>query len=233
MDLNRRRMLRLAGGAGLVVAAAGTHPAATAAPAVNPASRVVLCRDAWGARPPRPGGTPNTPVRMTLHHTEVVLGDNAIAPERLRQHQRYHQDTQGWIDIAYHYSVDRDGNIYQLRDPHLVGDTATSYDPTGHFLVVCEGDFDKEAVSEDQLNGTALVFAWAAQQFGIPSSTLEGHRDLAPSTTCPGASLYDHVTSGDLRSRIDGLTGAGPVDLPTICGPEADEIVAAIEAGLR
>jgi hypothetical protein len=88
-------------------------------------------------------------------------------------------------------------------------------------------------VTEDQLNGTALVFAWAAQQFGITTSTLQGHRDLAPSTTCPGAGLYDHVTSGDLQSRTDSLLAAGPVDLPTICGPEADEIVAAIEAGLR
>src|SRR6478735_10072095 len=126
-DLTRRRMLQWAGNAGLAVAAAGLAPAvAMAAPSVDPASRVVLCRDAWGARPPRPGGTPNTPVRLTVHHTEVVLGDNANAPERLRQHQRYHQDTQGWIDIAYHYSVDRNGNIYQLRNPHLVGDTATS-----------------------------------------------------------------------------------------------------------
>jgi hypothetical protein len=169
---------------------------------------------------------------MTVHHTEVVLGGNANAPERLRQHQRYHQDTQGWIDIAYHYSVDRNGNIYQLRSPNLVGDTATAYDPAGHFLVVCEGDFDQEAVSEDQLNGAALVFAWAAQQFGIPTSTLAGHRDLAAGTTCPGAGLYDHVTSGDLQSRIDTLA-AGPVALQTICGPEASEIVTAIEAGLR
>lgn len=235
-DLTRRRVLQLAGTAGLAVvtAAAGTTQSrAVAAPAVNPASRVVLCRDAWGAGPPRPGGTPNTPTRMTIHHTEVVLGDNANAPARLRQHQRYHQDTHGWIDIAYHYSVDRHGNIYQLRSPDLVGDTATSYDPTGHFLVVCEGDFDKEEVSEDQINGTALVFAWAAQQFGIPISTLEGHRDLASTTTCPGASLYEHVTSGDLQSRADSILAAGPVDLPTICGPEAAEIVTAIEAGLR
>jgi hypothetical protein len=233
-DCTRRRLLQWAGTAGLAVAAASVaHPAATAAPTVDPASRVVLCRDAWGAQPARPGGTPNTPVRLTVHHTEVVLGDNANAHERLRQHQRYHQDTQGWIDIAYHYSVDRNGNIYQLRDPHLVGDTATTYDPAGHFLVVCEGDFNKEAVSEDQLNGTALIFAWAAQQFGIPTSTLKGHRDFAPSTTCPGTSLYDHVASGDLQSRADSLLANGPVDLPTICGPEADEIVTAIEAGRR
>ena len=233
-DLTRRRVLQL-GTAGLAATAAAclTARTAVAAPAVNPASRVVLCRDAWGAAPPLPGGMPNSPNRLTLHHTEVVLGDNTNAPARLRQHQRYHQDTQGWIDIAYHFSVDRHGNIYQLRRPDLVGDTATTYDPTGHFLVVCEGDFDKEAVSEDQLNGAALVFAWAAEQFGIPTSTLEGHRDLAPNTTCPGADLYDHVTSGDLQNRVDSLLAAGPVDLPIICGPEASQMVSDIEAGLR
>ena len=158
---------------------------------------------------------------MTIHHTAVVLGDNSNAPARLRQHQHYHQDSQGWIDIAYHFSVDRNGNIYQLRDPNLVGDTATSYDPTGHFLVVCEGNFDEEEVTEEQLNSAALVFAWAAQQFNIPTEKLAGHRDASSDTSCPGASLYAHVTSGDLRGRVDGILAAGPVNLQTICGPEA------------
>ena len=132
-----------------------------------PLRDVMLCRDAWGAQP-RPGGTPHTLTRMTIHHTAAVLGDNSNAPARLRQHQHYHQDSQGWIDIAYHISVDRNGNIYELRDPTLVGDTATSYDPTGHFLVVCEGDFDEEEVTEEQLNGAALAFAWAAQTIRHP-----------------------------------------------------------------
>ena len=197
------------------------------------AAQEILCRAAWGAEPPRGPGKPHVPVRLTVHHTEVVLGDNANAPARLRQHQRYHQDTQGWIDIAYHFSVDRNGNIYQLRDPLLVGDTATSYDPTGHFLVVCEGDFEQEEVSEDQLNGTALILASAAKQFGIPTGTIAGHRDFAPKTTCPGASLYEHLASGDLQSRVDSLLAAGPVALPTICGSEAAATVADIEAGLR
>ena len=140
-------------------------PKMPTAPPVVPASHVVLCRDAWGANRPRAGGTPHTPVRMTIHHTAVALGDNTNSPSRLRQHQHYHQDTHGWIDIAYHLSVDRNGNIYELRKPELVGDTATSYDPTGHFLVVCEGNFDEEKVTEAQLNGAALAFAWAAQRF--------------------------------------------------------------------
>jgi hypothetical protein len=258
--ISRRRLLALSG-AGLAATVSGcalwdhpaplsaASPAASArpianlppppvappptAPALRPASREILCRAAWGAAAARPGGRSHTLNRMTVHHTEVFLGDNANAPARLRQHQHYHQDTQGWIDIAYHFSVDRRGNIYELRSTDLVGDTATNYDPTGHFLVVCEGDFDREEVSEDQLSGTALVFAWAAQQFGIPTSTLEGHRDVSSNTTCPGASLYQHVTSGDLQKRVESLLAAGPVDLPMFCGPEATDIVVEVEAGLR
>lgn len=180
-----------------------------------------------------PGGTPHTLSRMTVHHTAVNLGANSNAPSRLRQHQRYHQDSHGWIDIAYHIGVDRNGNIFELRRPELVGDTATSYDPTGHFLVVCEGNFDEEPVSEEQLHGAAFAFAWAAQRFDIPTATLGGHRDASPDTACPGANLYAHVTSGDLKRRIDDLMAAGTVDLHTVCGPEASAVVADIEAGLR
>lgn len=167
---------------------------------------------------------------MTLHHTAVVLGDNRNIASRLRQHQRYHQDRQGWIDIAYHLGVDRDGNIFALRTPTLAGDTATSYDPTGHFLVVCEGDFDQEAVSENQLHGAALAFAWAAQIFGVATDTLAGHQDYT-STTCPGANLQAHIASGDLRRRVEDLIVAGAVDLQPLCGPDAAAVVAAIEAG--
>jgi hypothetical protein len=258
-ELTRRRLLRLVGTAGLATAAiaaceapaayrrtatSATSSAASPAPltasspppAPEPAARAsgaVLCRDAWGANPPRPGGRPNPLQRMTIHHTAVILGDNRNAPARLRQHQRYHQDTHGWIDIAYHISVDRKGNLYELRRPEMVGDTATSYDPTGHFLVVCEGNFDEEEVTEAQLDGAALAFAWAATRFGIVSSTLQGHRDASQDTSCPGASLYQHVVSGDLRNRVDGLLAAGPVELVPVCGPEASQTVADIEAGLR
>ena len=62
---------------------------------------------------------------MTIHHTGVVLGDNRNAPARLRQHQQLHQNDRGWIDIAYHVGIDRNGNIYELRDPGIKGDTAT------------------------------------------------------------------------------------------------------------
>jgi len=167
---------------------------------------------------------------MTVHHTAVVLGDNANAPARLRQHQQYHQG-KGWIDIAYHLSVDRKGNIYELRDLNLVGDTATSYNPAGHFLVVCEGNFDEEQITEEQLNGAALAFAWAAEQYGIPADRLAGHKDASGDTSCPGSSLYARIP--DLKDRVGALLATPPVNLQKICGPEADAIVAEIASGTR
>ena len=226
--ISRRRLLHLAGAAGVVGVVGASGQARATPPA---ASAALLCRDSWGARPPLPGGRPHTITRMTIHHTEVALGDNSIITSRLRQHQRYHQIDKGWVDIAYHVGVDRDGNIFELRRTAIAGDTATNYDTTGHFLVVCEGDFNVEPISEAQLSGAALAFAWATQEFGITSATLASHQQVAAATSCPGTNLQSHVASGDLRARIDDMVTAGPVQLQPVCGPQAAAVVAAIEAG--
>ena len=258
--LSRRQVLGVAGGAGLAAAgivwarsgagAPSKEPLASAAPSSTtpPApSNVVappppppptahqarmLCRQSWNAQPPLPGGRLHTISRMTLHHTAVTLGDNSNAPARLRQHQAFHQG-KGWIDIAYHVSVDRNGNIYQLRTPDYAGDTATNYDPAGHFLVLCEGNFDEEMVTDEQLHGAATAFAWAVDKWDIPVDTLGGHRDAPADTSCPGTNLYSKLTSGELTARIKDLLNTGGVDLQTICGPEAAAVVAAIESGLQ
>lgn len=255
--VSRRRLLQLAGGAGIAATlsacGATTDPdtdvtippppgpapvtaAPVTAPPASPPSPVgatakLLCRDSWGAAPARPGGRRHTINRLTIHHSGVVLGDNRNVVKRFQQHQHYHQDQHGWIDIAYHIGVDRRGNLFELRSPAIAGDTATTYDTTGHFLVLCEGDFEQESVTEEQLHGAALAFAWAAQVYHVESRTLAGHRDADPATECPGANLYAHLTSGDLKGRIDQLLATGPVDLQRVCGPEADAIVADIEAG--
>lgn len=190
----------------------------------GPAPASLLCRSAWGARPARPGGRKHTIARMTLHHSGIVLGDNRNAVQRLQEHQRYHQEDLGWIDIAYHVGIDRGGRIFELRATELAGDTATEYDPTGHFLVMCEGDYNQETVSEAQLHSLAVVFAWSAQKFQIKTETLLGHRDLA-ATACPGENLYAHIASGELKRRIDDLLAVGTIDLRPVCGSEAAEIL--------
>jgi len=193
----------------------------------------LLCRDAWGASPIRPGGRKHILDRMTLHHSAVVFDDNRQMAVRLREHQRNHQDVQGWIDIAYHVAVDREGNLFELRPADLAGDTATNYDPTGHFLVLVEGNFEEQPVTEAQLQGAALAFAWGAQRYGLSTKTILGHQDVPAATACPGAALEAYITNGRLKERVDSILAQGPVPVQKICGPEAATIVAGVEAGIR
>jgi hypothetical protein len=164
-----------------------------------------------------------------VHHTASLLDDNSKAPARLRGHQAYHKSL-GWPDLAYHVAVDANGNIYAGRPTTARGDTATNYDPTGHFLVVAEGDFNSHPIPTAQLEGVAVVLAWAATEFSADPSTIRGHRDLT-STSCPGDGFYSFIADGTLEAMVDGHIADGGIDLRVVCDDSAFAVVAAIEAG--
>lgn len=189
----------------------------------------VIGREGWGAVAATGAFRDHVPERLTLHHTAVVLGDNTKAPARLRQHQRFHQSND-WPDIAYHFAVDRNGNAYELRPPGAAGDTFTSYDPTGHFLVVCEGDFSKETPTPAQVDTAARLFAWAADTYGIDPGTVNGHDDYA-ATSCPGGALSALVDDRSIEDAVRRHQAVG-VQLDVLTGQAARDRGAAVEAGL-
>jgi hypothetical protein len=190
----------------------------------------VICRESWGARAAEDGMQDHTIERLTVHHTAAFLGDNGRAPAMVRGHQRFHIDDRGWPDLAYHYIIDAKGYAYEGRDTTKAGDTATRYDPAGHFLVCCEGNFDDQSVPEAQLGALVDVLAWAAARFGVGADAITGHRDHA-ATTCPGSSLYSTIEDGTLRKAVVARLAAGPPELRVVCGEEGDALVADIEAG--
>ena len=57
-----------------------------------------------------------------------------------------------------------------------VGDTATSYDPAGHLLIVVEGNFQEDVPTPTQVEILAQMVAWASLRFDVPLSTITGHR---------------------------------------------------------
>ncbi|HSF85444.1 MAG TPA: peptidoglycan recognition family protein [Acidimicrobiia bacterium] len=205
-------------------------PTTTTSATVAAASSIsALCRDSWGAKPPTGSFTTHSIQQLTVHHTAAVLSDNSLAPARARQHQNYHQSL-GWPDLAYHFLVDAHGNVYEGRPVSAVGDTGTNYDPTGHFLVCCEANFDEQSVPAAQFSALAGVLAWAAATYGVDPGTIAGHRDHA-STTCPGGNLYPRISSGELETAVRNQLGNGGVNLWIECGDSATARVAAIEAG--
>ena len=188
----------------------------------------VIERQGWGARPATAEYGSHTIERLTVHHTAVVLDSNEQAPGRLRGHQAYHQQ-QGWPDLAYHFAIDRDGNVFEARPFSAPGDTFTNYDPAGHFLPVLEGDYNQQQPTDSQLDSLVLLLAWAAGEFGVDPATVGGHRDFA-ATTCPGDHVYASIADGSIGARVAALLDSNGVELHYLRGEAAVARVAAIES---
>jgi hypothetical protein len=164
-----------------------------------------------------------------VHHTAGLLTDNRKAPARVRSFQQGHLDD-GFVDLAYHYVIDAHGNVYEGRSTDIPGETYTDYDPTGHFLAVCDGNFEEQPIPAAQLDALALLLAWASHRFGVPTTRLTGHRDEA-ATACPGEHLYAHLRDGSLKAAIDRHLAAGAPSAVVLCGSEGAARIAAITAG--
>ncbi len=232
----RREFLRLAGAFAASGAASGGFGwlfrrvgAVGGALAATPSAVGVICKDAWDAAPVGAAFQPHSIERLTVHHTAATLSTNTLAPRRIRGHQAHHRAA-GWPDLAYHFVVDARGHVYEGRPVAFRGDTFTSYDPSGHFLVSCEGDFDRHGLPAAQLAGLVDVLAWASAEFGAGVGTIGGHRDYA-STSCPGAALYPLIADGALAGMVADRLAAGGAALVPVCGERGEALVAAIETG--
>lgn len=209
-------------------AALGAAALLSDAPAYG-AQRTVrrICRSAWGASRPTGLFVPHQISRITVHHSAVVLRDNRKAPAQLRSFQTDHQ-SRGWPDIAYHLLIDRHGNLYQGRPMGAVGDTNTSYDPTGHLLVLALGNFQVQEISSAQLNAVVSVLAWACTRFEIKPRAIRGHRAYAD-TLCPGDRFQRYITDGTVRRRV--AQQLDQVTLRSLCGDAGRRRVRRIENG--
>ncbi len=191
----------------------------------------VICRDAWGAAPPTGEFTLHEIERITVHHTGALIEDNTLSPGFTRRHQRYHQGSElGWPDIAYHFLIDSHGFVYEGRRWDAVGDTRTSYDPTGHLLIAVKGNFNEQVITDAQYESLIDMLAWGVSSFGIDPDEITGHRDWA-ATACPGDTLYPQIADGTLATDVAGLLDLGAVRLADYCGEDATQLVEDIESG--
>ena len=153
---------------------------------------------------------PHTITRLTVHHAGDQMG--VTGPSQFRGWQNWHMSGQGWPDLAYHVVIGVDGTVYEGRDPAYRGDTGTTYDTTGHFLVVVEGNFEVEKPTTAQLDSLVKVLAWASEHYNVSPTTIAGHGDYA-ATLCPGRYLETRIHSGQLETDVAALLDMGGVDL--------------------
>ena len=162
----------------------------------------IVSRQDWGAQTADLSKMQEqTITQLTIHHAGDQTG--TTGPARYRSWQAYHI-SRGWGDLAYHYIVGVDGTIYEGRDPRYAGATGTNYDPSGHLLVVVEGNFNNDQPTPAQLDTLTRILAWASIEYDASPSTIAGHRDHA-STSCPGNNLYPYIASGEIESWVNEL----------------------------
>ena len=178
-------------------------------PATPVVALPIVSRAEWGARDPVLPMREHRIERITIHHTATRQNAERSLADKLRGLQAFSQrdDSLGdgrkkpaWADVPYHYYIAVDGTVGEARSWRYVGDSNTPYDPTGHLLIVVEGNFEDEQLTEGQMRALESLVTTFARRFGVPGERLGAHKDYA-STRCPGRNLYAELPR--LRTLID------------------------------
>ncbi len=163
-----------------------------------PAGISYLPREAWGANAPVLAMQPHKISRITIHHTATrqnpakPLGDKMLALQKFSQNEGSLADGRtkpAWADVPYHLYLDCNGAVAEGRDIDYAGDSNTAYDPAGHLLVVVEGNFSAEELTEKQRLTLEELVPALAKRYHVAADSIGGHQDFAQ-TQCPGTELY-------------------------------------------
>ena len=183
------------------------EPAATAVEAAEldyPAELAVTRRADWGWVPLERGMPEHSIERITIHHGGVDFPDDKDPVAHLKALQSWSRSDKNWIDIPYHFMIDRQGRIYETRPINYPGDTNTEYVPAGHALVEVMGHYEHQVLSEAQLDAMVGIIAFLARKFDVPVDRIAGHKDYAD-TSCPGKDVYRYLQDGTIPSRVQDI----------------------------
>ena len=146
---------------------------------------------------------PHRITHVTLHHTGSAepLKPEDDPREKLRGLQSWGARDRNWWDVPYHYLIDLDGRIYEGRDWRYMGETNTTYDPEGHFLISVIGNYERQEATPAQVEAIANLMAWAVSRFDVPVDRIGGHYNYAQ-TGCPGKQLRRYLEDGTLRQMV-------------------------------
>ena len=159
-------------------------------------------RSTWNAADPKPFKQ-HIPERITIHHEGTKFEKSDDAAKHIKNVQTWGMGKdRNWIDIPYHFLIDLNGNIYEGRNIFTVGETATEYDPTGHLLITCMGNFEEQDVSDEQLEALIRLIAFCCNQYRISPETIASHKDYSNQTVCPGKNLYQYLENKYIKDEV-------------------------------
>ncbi|HZW39287.1 MAG TPA: peptidoglycan recognition family protein [Ignavibacteriaceae bacterium] len=164
----------------------------------------IVPRSEWNAVDPKPFKS-HVPERITIHHEGELLKPDEDAKVKIHNTQVWGMGPdRKWADIPYHFMIGLDGTIYEGRNVFTAGETATTYDPTGHLLITCLGNFEEQTLSKEQLDALIKLTAYCCKKYQISPETIKGHKDYAE-TLCPGKDLYKYIENGYIKAEVKKL----------------------------
>jgi hypothetical protein len=162
----------------------------------------IVPRSAWEALEPKDYAQ-HKPIRITVHHEGTILKASDDAAKKIKAIQRWGMGPEKkWADIPYHFLIAPDGKVYEGRSVFTVGETSTEYDPTGHLLICCLGNLEKDSVPPAQLKALVQMIAYSSAKYNIPLDSLATHKDFSAQTTCPGKYLSHYFENGYIRRKV-------------------------------
>lgn len=168
----------------------------------------IVSRTDWKAQKPVGEGKPHSIRFITIHHTAELQKPGRAIEAKMQSLQNFSQSVSklasgktkpAWFDVPYHFYIAVDGKIAEGRELAFAGDTNTDYDPTGHALVVLEGNFETEQPTAEQLVSLDKMTLWLAEKFKVSAVDVKAHNDYAQ-TACPGVNLKKLMS--DLRAKV-------------------------------
>ncbi len=199
----------------------------------------VVVRASWSTVQPDAAVLAKQPMgavrHVSIHHTETPVPDSVSEEQRLRNIQNYHQATQGWGDIAYHYLIGPSGKVYEGRSERYAASSGTIYltkeqweaggqdasgrtlagkppggvkpgHSEGHLTVCFIGSYGKSLPTEAARRAAVALVARKLAEHHLGADDIYFHREIAWATDCPGQTLYEWFRGSAPRR---GTRGAG------------------------
>ncbi|MBO6793831.1 MAG: N-acetylmuramoyl-L-alanine amidase [Balneolaceae bacterium] len=161
-------------------------------------------RSEWGSTDSLIESNRHTISYITIHHGGEIFDDDKNVYSYLKNLQSWSRSARGWMDVPYHYIIDRKGNIFEGRPLDYRGDTNTSYDPTGHALIVLLGNFEEQELRDEQIESMKTVTEYLADWKSVPASKIKTHKDYAE-TLCPGKKLSEYLFTKEWKQFLGKL----------------------------
>lgn len=133
---------------------------------------------------------------IIVHHTGAEEKDTA-------QVRRYHLSL-GWVDIGYHYVIERDGTVVPGRSLGLQGAHCAAGGMNSRGVgVALLGNLDNHPPLAAQRSSLDDLLLELCLRFNIPAQNVLGHREVpGAATACPGRDLVMSAIRSELAKRL-------------------------------